>query len=183
MLKFLVMLTFGNRETLASAVEYIIEHQALKVINTALITRAQDGEVTIFEDDISPKEGAITGGTLGALMGSLGIAGLGAFLLPGIGPIVAIGLGAVAGGLVGGATGGGVAKVVDMGINNQELESLAKQLSNDQVALVLEVETPDVQALKDFEAALNTQFGAVVVHEKEQHETPPAADVLPPSPM
>jgi hypothetical protein len=55
-----------------------------------------------------------------------------------------------------------------MGINNHELELLSKHLVNDQIALVLEVESESLETLKDFETSLQGQFGATVVHEKEK---------------
>jgi uncharacterized membrane protein len=135
-----VMLVFPSRETMLDAVDRIKSLSYAKMTHSALIAKAEDGEVTVFEDDINPNEGGIAGGTLGGLMGALGIAGLGAFLLPGVGPILAIGAGALLGGLVGGATGGITAGVLDMGINNKALDILAARLSAGKIAMVVELE-------------------------------------------
>jgi hypothetical protein len=105
-------------------------------------------------------EGSIAGGTLGALMGSLGIAGLGAFLLPGVGPIIAIGAGALLGGLVGGATGGITASLLDLGIKDEQLDELARHLDAGRVAMVLEIEADESivsrlqEDLKQFDAEI-----------------------------
>jgi hypothetical protein len=135
-----------------------------KMKHHAVIAKAEDGETVIFEDDISPNEGGIVGGTLGALMGSLGIAGLGAFLLPGVGPIIAIGAGAVLGGLVGGATGSISARLIDMGVNNAQLETLASHLGDDKIALVAELDGNDAAILSRLETDLKP-FQAEIVRQ------------------
>src|SRR3982751_68488 len=138
-----VMLIFPSRETMLDAVDRIKSLSYAKMTHSALIAKAEDGEVTVFEDDINPNEGSIAGGTLGGLMGALGIAGLGAFLLPGVGPILAIGAAALIGGLVGGATGGITAGVLDMGINTAQLETLAQHLNAGKIAMFVELAGDD----------------------------------------
>ena len=139
----IVMLVFPGRETMLDAVDRIKSLNYAKIKHSAIIAKAEDGETLIYEDDVTPNEGGIAGGTLGALMGALGIAGLGAFLLPGVGPIIAIGAAALIGGLVGGATGEISASMMDMGIKNAELETLAQHLSAGKVAMVVELEGDD----------------------------------------
>lgn len=158
-----VMLVFPSRGTLLDATDQIRKIPYAKIKHSAVIARAEDGETVIYEDDINPNEGGIAGGTLGALMGALGIAGLGAFLLPGVGPIIAIGAGALVGGLVGGATGGISAKLIDLGINNAQLEALAHHLNAGKIALVVEVEG-DSAALSQLQADLKP-FDAEIVQE------------------
>lgn len=158
-----VMLVFPSRGTLLDATDQIRKIPYAKIKHSAVIARAEDGETVIYEDDINPNEGGIAGGTLGALMGALGIAGLGAFLLPGVGPIIAIGAGALVGGLVGGATGGITARLIDMGINNAQLEALAHHLNAGKIALVVEVEG-DSAALSQLQADLKP-FDAEIVQE------------------
>lgn len=135
-----IMLMFPSRGTLLDAVDAIKQLDYVKIKHSAVIAKAEDGETVVYDDDISPNEGSIAGGTLGALMGALGIAGLGALLLPGVGAIVAVGAGALLGGLIGGATGGITASVLDMGVGNVELEKLAEHLNAGKVAMVVELE-------------------------------------------
>ncbi|MFQ3566327.1 MAG: hypothetical protein SNJ59_04950 [Aggregatilineales bacterium] len=158
----LLLIAFPTRGQLVEAVNYIQSHPELKTRHSAVISKAEDGETMILDDDITPNEGAITGGTLGSLLGSLGIASLGAFLLPGIGPIVAVGAGALVGGLVGGVTGRVTASLIDMGINNQVLADLARHLENDRVAFVLEVDGTE-EALQQLEADIARYEGAVSI--------------------
>ncbi len=136
----IVMLVFPSRGTMIDAIDTIHSLSYAKVKHSAVIAKAEDGETMVFEDDISPNEGALTGSTLGALMSSLGVAGLGAFLLPGVGPIIAIGAAALIGGVIGGATGGITARLLDMGISDTQLEVLAEHLSAGKVAMVVELE-------------------------------------------
>lgn len=173
-----IMIVFPTRGNLADATEKLKSIPGLHIHGTALIIRAEHGEVTIYEDDISPTEGAITGGTLGGLIGALGVAGLGALLLPGIGPIIAIGAGAVAGGLIGGATGGVTAKVVDHGINNHMLEELARQLADNETAVIMDIEG-DMSALHEVETDL-AEFQAKLVIVKPPVEPPD--NLVPPAP-
>jgi uncharacterized membrane protein len=149
-LKQVVMLVFPTRGTLVDAAERIRAFDAVKIRHSAVIAKAEDGETVILEDDINPDEGSIAGGTLGALMGALGVAGLGAFLLPGVGAILAIGAGALFGGLIGGATGGITAGLIDLGFKNDQLEALATRLNAGHAALVIELEgeAAELEALR-----------------------------------
>ena len=160
-----IVLVFPSRETLVDAVERLKALPYVDVKNTALIAKAADGEITVYDNDITVAEGSITGGTLGSLMAALGVAQLGAFLLPGVGPIVAIGAGALLGALVGGATGGVAAGLVDFGFNNAQLDALAAQLEAGRMAAVIELEdhanaVPRLrQDLHDFQVEILTPSG------------------------
>lgn len=157
-----IVLILPSRNTVMDAVDRIHELGYVSIKNTALIAKADDGETLVMENDVSPVEGGITGGTLGSLMGALGMAQLGAFLLPGVGPIIAVGAGALVGALVGGATGGITAALIDFGFNNQQLEALAEQLQAGRTALVVELEErPNMlprlrEDLKDFDVQFMT---------------------------
>ena len=164
-MKDIVMFVFPSRGRLVDAAEMIRETPHVKIHHSAVIAKAETGEAKIFEDDVSPIEGAIAGGTLGSVMGALGIAQLGAFFLPGIGPIVAIGAGALIGGLIGGATGSLTASTVDLGISNKLLDKLARQLEEDRVAVVVEIEGT-AEGLAQLEGQLKS-FDAVLVQHSE----------------
>jgi uncharacterized membrane protein len=136
----IIMLVYAARSGLADAAVKLLDLDYIKPKHTALIARAESGEVTILDDDINPNEGAVAGGTLGTIMGAMGVAQLGALLLPGVGPIIALGAGALVGALVGGVTGSAAAAALDMGISDHILKMLAGHLEQDRVALVLEVD-------------------------------------------
>ena len=135
-----VMLVFPSRGTMLDAVDQLHRIPHLKINHSAVIAKAEDGETVVYEDDVNPDEAGVAGGTLGALMGAMGIAGLGAFLLPGVGAIIAIGAGALLGGLLGGAAGGITAKLLDLGIDNDQLDALAEHLNAGKIALVVELD-------------------------------------------
>lgn len=156
-----IIAVFPSRGSLIDAIDRVKTLDYLKIKHSAVIVKADDGETVVLEDDISVSEGSIAGGTLGSLMGALGIAGLGAFLLPGVGPIIAIGAGALLGGLIGGATGGITASLIDLGIKDEQLDDLAAHLSSGRVAMVLDAEADDAafarlrEDLASFEAEIN----------------------------
>ncbi len=158
-----VMLVFPSRGMMLDAIDQIKRLGYVTIKHSAIIAKAEDGETSVYEDDITANEGGIAGGTLGAMMGALGIAGLGAFLLPGVGPIIAIGAGALIGGLVGGATGEITAGLLDLGIDNAKLQALAEHLSAGKTAMVVELEgeralLARLEAdLKDFQAEIVQQ--------------------------
>lgn len=136
----IVVFTFPGRQSVLDAIEYLEDVLHVKVKHSAVIAKAEDGEVTVLEDDMTPNEGAIAGGTLGALLGSVGVASLGALLIPGVGALVAIGAGALLGGLIGGTTGGVAASLLDLGVNDAKTRALVERLNAGAVALIVEVE-------------------------------------------
>jgi uncharacterized membrane protein len=135
-----ILIIFPSRDQLINTMAVIQQLDYISLNQAAIIAKADDGETTVYDDDISVEEGGLTGGTMGSLMTALGIAQMGAFLLPGVGPIIALGAGAVIGGLIGGATGGLTAGLLDFGFDNQQLEALAAGLQNGRTALVIEVD-------------------------------------------
>ncbi len=177
----IIMMVFPTRGSMVDATDKLHQITGLQIHQTALIVRAEQGEVTIYEDDITPTEGAITGGTLGGLIGALGVAGLGAFLLPGVGPIIAIGAGALAGGLIGGATGGVTARVIDHGLSTHLLDELARQLADNEIAAVMDIEGGEAQ-LQEVAADI-AQFNGKLVIVKPPADTPPETDSVPPAPI
>ncbi len=148
-----LMVVFPSRGALVDATAIIRDTPHVKIKHSAIIAKAEDGETEVYEDDISASEGGVAGGTLGTLMGALGIAQLGAFLLPGVGPILAIGAGALVGGLVGASTGSLTAGFIDLGIDNERLDQLANNLQAGRVALVMQLEGEPVN-VAEFENQL-----------------------------
>lgn len=139
----LIVAVFPSRVILTKALDRIMEIDELDVQHAVIVAKAKDGEIIILDDDISPNEGAITGGTLGAAMTAFGLVQLGALALPGVGPIIALGTGLLAGGLVGGLTGRFAAQVMDFEYKDYPVKNLAGQLQAGHPALVLQVEDAD----------------------------------------
>jgi uncharacterized membrane protein len=157
------MFVFPSRGRLIDASDYLRSRADIEIKHTAIIAKAADGETVTLEDDVNPDEGAVTGGTFGGLLGSMGVASLGAFLLPGVGPILAIGAGALLGGVLGAATGGLTAKVIDLGISNEVLKDLAARLERDHVAMVVEYEERDAVSAGTLAADLRQFEGDVIL--------------------
>lgn len=141
-----IMIDFpAQADTIQSAIDWVKALPGVHIHHTALLAKAKDGETTIYEDDISPNEGAIAGGTLGSLLGTIGMAGLGALLLPGVGAVLALGAGGLIGGALGGTIGNLTSRLMDFGIKDDQLERLARVLHNDRIALALQIDANDEQ--------------------------------------
>lgn len=142
-----VVAVFPSRDILTRALDHLNEMSEFEIDGAAIVAKARSGEIIILDDDISPDEGGIAGGTLGAAMTTLGLVQLGALTLPGVGPIIALGAGVLVGGIVGRWTGRFAANLLDFGFRNEQVEKLAQQLEAGHPALVLEVED-EAESLK-----------------------------------
>jgi uncharacterized membrane protein len=143
-----IIAVFPSRTILTKALDRVMELDDLRIRHAAIIAKASDGEIVVIDDDISPNEGAITGGTLGAAVTALGLVQLGALTLPGIGPLIALGTGLVAGGLLGGVTGRIAAGLIDFDYKNLHVRNLAAELQAGHPALVLEVDDTETALIR-----------------------------------
>lgn len=137
-----IVAVFPTRRALTRAVDYLKENDIVDIQRAAIVAKATSGETLILDDDLSPDEGGVAGGTLGATMAALGIVQLGALALPGVGPIIALGASALVGGLLGNVTGRFAANLLDFGYRNEQIEILSNQLEEGHPALVLEISEP-----------------------------------------
>ena len=151
----LIVAVFPSRRILIKALDHIIQLEDLEYVHAAIVTRARDGEIVVLGDEISPDEGGVAGGTLGAAISLLGMVQLGALALPGVGPIIALGAGALVGSLVGGVTGRFATQFIESGLRLEQLEGLSPYLHDRNSALVLEV-----QDSRDVVERLRVEFKA-----------------------
>lgn len=156
----LIVAVFPSRKQLIRALDHVQHDPALGFRRAAVVAKAGSGETVILDDDISPDEGGIAGGTLGAAMTMLGIVQMGALALPGVGPVIALGAAALVGGLVGGMTGRFAANLLDFGFKNEQIATLSNMLEEGHPALLLEVDDAArmldrlQEALKPYQAEL-----------------------------
>jgi uncharacterized membrane protein len=156
----LIVAIFPSRRVLTKALDHLVSLKDFQIQRAAIIATAASGETIILDDDISPDEGGIAGGTLGAAMTALGLVQLGALALPGVGPIIALGTGALVGGLIGRATGRFAANMLDFGFKNEQIEQLSDRLQAGHPALILQIANSNVMLprlrdeLKHFRAEL-----------------------------
>jgi len=136
----MIVAVFPSRRVLVKALDHIQQIRDFDFIHAAIVARAKDGEIVVLGDNLSPDEGGVAGGTLGAAMAAFGLAQLGALALPGVGPIIALGAGALVGGLVGGVTGRFAVNLIESGFYPEQVEGLAHKLQAGHPALVLEVD-------------------------------------------
>lgn len=139
----IVLLVFSSRKVLTKALDRMSTLDYIDIRRGAIVAKAASGETIVLDDDVTPNQGGIAGGTLGAAMGALGVAQLGALALPGVGPIIALGTAALVGGLVGRVTGRFAAIRVDFGFRLEQIEPLASKLQADHPALVLDMKNAD----------------------------------------
>jgi uncharacterized membrane protein len=139
MARGVIVAIFPTRRALTRAVDYLKDNAVVEIRRAAIVARAGSGEILVLDDDLSPDEGGVAGGTLGAAMAALGIVQLGALTLPGVGPIIALGASALVGGLLGNVTGRFAANLLDFGYHNAQIEALSQQLEEGHPALVLEI--------------------------------------------
>jgi uncharacterized membrane protein len=170
----MIVVVFPTRRALTRALDHLQETKVVDIKRAAVIAKAGTGETVILDDDLSPDEGGITGGTLGAAMALLGIVQLGALALPGVGPIIALGGSALVGGLLGNVTGRFAANLLDFGYKNEQIEALSERLQEGHPALVMEIKEPQ-QALETLRTELKP-FRAELIEPLNQ-----AANKLPPA--
>lgn len=146
-----VLLVFPSRTVLTKALDRMAKFDYIDIRRGAIVAKAKTGETILLDDDISPDQGGIAGGTLGAAMSAFGVAQLGALALPGVGAIIALGAAALVGAMVGRATGRFAANHVDFGFRVEQIEHLVAQLQADRPALVLDMKNVDqiVERLKE----------------------------------
>lgn len=161
MARGVIVAIFPTRRALTRAVDYLKENSIVSIHRAAIVARAASGETLIIDDDLSPDEGGVAGGTLGAAMAALGIVQLGALTLPGVGPIIALGASALVGGLLGNVTGRFAANLLDFGYHNAQIEVLSQQLEEGHPALVLEISDP-VEGLEILQTELK-RFRAYLI--------------------
>jgi|GEM_PF-295181 len=173
MVSQLLIATFSSREEMLRAFDALTMKHTNHIKHAAVISRPNENEVVIMDDDLSPDEGAIAGSAMGAAMMGLGVLQMGAWVLPGIGPFLAVGAGALAGALIGNLTGRFAATLIDFGFDNDQIEMVAKRLGTGQPALVVEFdEAVDMSTVRQDLAP----FGGEIIDPGSKHTV---EDVVP----
>jgi uncharacterized membrane protein len=156
----IIVAIFPSRKILLRALDHLTNTERILIKRAAIVAKAATGEFVVLDDDMSPSEGTVAGGALGAAMAALGMVQLGALTLPGVGAIIALGAGALVGGLIGSVTGRFAANLLDFGFKSEQIQALATRLEAGRPALIMEFSQPEValdklrQALKDYNAEI-----------------------------
>ncbi len=141
----IIILTFDKMDKAGEVLKSVhsLEKENYVVLkDAAVIVKDDAGKVKVKEtDDVSTRRGLITGGTLGLIIGII----LG---------------GPVGGLLIGGALGAWASKKIDLGISNEQIESITSEMQNGTSALFLQIEKAEK---KDWLAALVRDSGGKVV--------------------
>lgn len=157
----IIVAVFPSRSVLTRALNRIAKLDSIDIQRAAIVAKATSGETIILDDGLSPNQGGVAGGTLGAAMTMFGLAQMGALALPGVGPIIALGAGALVGALVGRMTGRIAVNFIDFGFDDAQVAALAERLQSGHPALILEVKN-GYEALPLLRESLKP-FGAEVV--------------------
>ena len=111
-------------KTVLKEIKKEARQQKVRIENSAVITKSDDGKVTFHEmEDVGASRGAIFGAIAGGIFGLVG------------GP-----LGAAVGAAAGAAAGGVAAGKLDMGFDDNNLKELQKGMSLDSSAIMLVIE-------------------------------------------
>ena len=110
----------------------LAKEKEIKLLNTALVTKNQDGKTSLKEaEDMDTGHGALFGAITGGLIGLGGPAGV------------------VVGAAAGAATGGAAAHWIDMGFDNDDLKGVQESLQPDSSAIVVLIESAGVDHVSD----------------------------------
>ena len=156
----LVISTFDTRTKAEQAVRGLREkgfNQEISIMAKDAVVREGDRGRQAGRQDMelgsdSVKNGAATGGTLGALAGLA--VGVGALAIPGLGPLFAAG--PIAGLLGGAATGGITGSLIDWGIPEQQGRQIEQDIRSGKIMVAVQSAPEKV----DEAAAILRQYGA-----------------------
>lgn len=154
----ILVFRFESRRLLLQAMDYILAHgmaDHLDIGHAALILQPPDAPPVVVNNNVTAREGLISGGMIGASIGGLGALQVGAAILPGIGGALAvIGLALVGAGL-GSGLGRLVAVRIVFGFRPDVLDHIAQRLHSGEIALVLHVPVEDAAAIADVMRAID----------------------------
>ncbi len=157
-----IIAVFPSRSALTKALDFIMALDDLKVQRAAIVAQAESGTLVVA-DDISADEGAIAGGTLGALLTALGLVQFGVLSLPAAQVLLVLGLGVLIGGLLGGLIGRFGAGLLDAGFRTQRIDAIGRRLQPGHPALLLEL-SDDIENLPRLRHELKAYRAQIVTH-------------------
>ncbi len=137
------VLAFPSQTVLTKALDRMAGLDYVHIRRGAIVAKTEQGESIVLEENITPDEGGLAGGTVGAAVSALGIIPFGALALPALGSLIALGTAAVVGGFIGRLAGRFAAQRVKFGFKNEQLHQLIDQLQAGTLALVLDLRHGD----------------------------------------
>ena len=143
---------FDSRHALLEAVDDMFSHgiaDLMDIGHAALIIQPANADPVIVNNNVTAREGLISGGMIGAALAGLGAIQSGATILPGISATLAVLVFALLGAVIGGAIGRLVAVRIVFGFDPAILQRTADQLSAGEIALLLQVRTVNVPTVRD----------------------------------
>lgn len=148
--RVVLVVTFPSRRTLHETLARLMRQgmvENLDIGHAALITRSQDGTLSVHNNSVTAREGWISGMMLGATIMALGAVQYGALDTNGVGAALVLGISFVIGGLLGSLLGYMAARWIDFGFDPALLQDIVNRLVEGEVALVLQVRRSHAAAL------------------------------------
>ncbi len=145
-----LVVTFPSRRALHETIARLMSQgmgDDLDIGHAALISRSQDGGISVHNNSVTAREGWISGMMLGATIMALGAVQYGALDIHGAGAALVLGISFVSGGLLGSWIGYMAARWIGLGFEPALLQDIANRLADGEVVLVLQVRRTQAAAL------------------------------------
>jgi uncharacterized membrane protein len=155
------MSTFESREMLVEVMDQLLVRgmsDRLDIGHAALIEQTTSGQPIIVNNNVTSREGFISGAMIGASIFTLGVIQLNALDLPEFEALVVISLSIVLGCGLGGLIGHLVTFSIGFGFHPDLLASMGRQLRPGEVVLVLQVRHKDASILERELVTLKAQL-------------------------
>lgn len=134
---------FKSRQEVMNAVDQLTAVDLVEISRTAVVARSQNGNTVVVGSHLTPEEAGLVGGLVGALILALWTTQVGLFDLNNLGTLVVLFIAAAFGAFVGRLIGRSITSMVTFGSHHPQVETAAEHLKLGQVALIVEVESPE----------------------------------------
>jgi uncharacterized membrane protein len=158
--RVILVITFESRDKLVEVMDRLLAQgfsNRLDMGHAALIEQKADGQPVIENNNVTSREGLISGAMIAAAILTLGVIQLGALRLPDLEALAAISVSILLGCGLGGLIGQCVTSSIGFGFQPDLLNSAARQLAAGEVVLLLQVRHQDVSILEQELVILKAQ--------------------------
>lgn len=156
----ILMITFESRDMLVEIMDHLLVRgmsDHLDIGHAALVEQTTSRQPIIVNNNVTSREGFISGAMIGASILTLGMIQLDALSLPEFEALLVISVSIVFGGGLGALIGQLVTASIGFGFQSDLLMSVARQLTPGEVVLVLQVRPKDASILEQELVTLKAQ--------------------------
>jgi len=154
----ILVITFKTHQDLTDAMNDILTRRLSDMVDighAAIVLRSQEGYPLILNNNVTLREGPISGFMIGVSILPLGLIQAGALELPGAWAVMVMLVGILFGGVIGALVGYGIATRINFGFRAQLLNDLGAQLHIGEASLVLQARPAQVAAIREVFKELN----------------------------